>query len=266
MSMSDGSNELKKIMFQVGNKKFRFAINPENYVHKVPHRAVAIKTKSRVVVEDFQSDLATITIKGTTGYNPTGSKKDRGFNKIKELKKFLEEYSNIGGNGGSPSKDFYFHNFTNEESFVVHLSPEGFSFIQDVQSPLTFRYEINLVVLRKAGEPSEEDIIDPEIGNRFPSLPAPGAVPELGGPNVGDGDWSGDGSSGSVGGIGGSIGGGGSSGGSSGGSDDVYTDEDEDYNPSVNYDPINPQAPSSMSYEQGTTGLGYSIGYYGRGR
>lgn len=255
MSISDGKKSLKKIMFKVGNKEFRFAINPENYVHKKPHRAVSIKTKSRIVVEDFQNDLSTITIKGTTGFNPTGKSKDKGFRKIKELKSFLDSYVKMGGNGRTPSKDFYFYNFTNEESFVVHLSPEGVSFIQDVQSPLTFRYEINLVVLRKAGEPSNEDLIDPEIGNRFPSLPLPGVAPGLSKPDYGDGDWSGSGSVGGVGGTTFDL---------ERGHGDIYTDEDVSYTPNNNYDPINPQAPSRMSYEYGTTGLGYSIGYYGR--
>lgn len=242
MAMSDGINStrLHKIAFQLGDKWFRFAINPENYIHRKPHRTAAIKTKSRIIVQDFQEDIQTISISGTTGWNPTGRREDRGFLKIKEMKNYLETYANSGGDGRLPAQDFYFHNYTNGESFVVHLSPEGVTFTQDVSSPLTYRYEINLVVIRKAGEPSEDEIVDPEIGNRFPSIPR-----------------------------------------GSGGLNSPYpihpTDDSFDHDPYIpgtgtvysarqtsNTQPINPQAPSVMSYTAGTTALGYALGYYGR--
>ncbi len=243
MTMADGRGQLQKIAFQVGNTWFRFAINPENYAHKKPHRTTAIKTKSRIVIEDFQSDIPTISIRGTTGFNPTGRVADRGINKIREMKSFLEEYAKMGGNGRTASEDFYFHNYTNGESFVVHLSPEGVSFTQDVNSPLTYKYDITFTVLRNAGEPSEDDIIDPEIGNRFPSI----AVPDSNqySPYPVD-DWM----------------------------YQEYAPLPEDnihgdgsYRPhesAPNREPINPQEPSHMSYEQGVTGMGYYIGYYGR--
>ncbi|AMQ66610.1 virion structural protein [Bacillus phage Shbh1] len=245
MPMSDGRNRLRKIAFQVGSRFFRFAINPENYIHKIPHRTTTIKTKSRIVVEDFQNDVPTISIKGSTGFNPTGRASDRGINKIKEMKAFLERYSSMGGNGNTPAQDFYFHNFTNDESFVIHLSSDGVSYTQDVNSPLTYNYEINFVILRKAGQPSDEEVISPEIGNRFPSIPIPDPIsrspipihPTLptGGstppPNLGN----------------------------------VYNDgTNREFREWLNSEVINPQAPSRVSYELGRTGLGYLIGYYGR--
>lgn len=255
MPMSDGNNRLRKIAFQVGSKFFRFAINPENLSYSKPHRTTTVKTKSRIVVEDFQSDVPTVSIKGSTGFNPTGRTNDRGINKIKEMKKFIEEYAEMGGNGKTAAEDFYFHDFTNDESFVVHLSSEGITITQDVNSPLTHRYEMKLTILRKAGEPSDEDIVDPEIGNRFPSLP--GGVGGVGGASSGlpnpypiDPDWDFgyndyDSDNG-----------------------DVYEDNNRNnnkpYRPSINKEPVNPQAPSEMSYEYGKTGLGYTIGYYGR--
>lgn len=270
MPMSDGKNVLRKIMFQIGNKFFRFAINPENYTHAKPHRTTAIKTKSRIVVEDFQSDIPTITIKGSTGFNPTGKAEDRGIAKIKEMKAYIEWYAEMGGNGRMASEDFLFHNFTNDESYVVHLSPEGITFTQDVSSPLTYHYEIKFVVLRKASEPADADIINPEIGNRYPSItynpptpiipntgiqmpgpilpgigiPMPGPVlPGLTTPGFGSFTPN-----------------------PSPGEGNVYNDgTNNPYNPTPNNEPINPQAPSPTAYYHGTTGLGYAIGYYGRG-
>ncbi|GAA5351231.1 hypothetical protein SuUB63_21290 [Streptococcus uberis] len=243
MPMADGKNRLRKIAFQFGNRFFRFAINPENYTFARPHRTTAVKTKSRIVIEDFQADVPTITISGTTGFNPTGRKQDRGINKIKEMKKFLEDYANMGGNGSKAAQDFYFHDFTNDESYVVHLSTEGVTYTQDVNSPLTHRYEIKMVVLRKASEPSDDDIVDPEIGNRFPSLPDPsknrpdtgtGEKPE---PDPYD---------------------------PSSGNPDIYNKGNTDvYTPPPEAtEPINPQAPSPTAYNYGMSGLGYNIGYY----
>lgn len=246
MGMSDGKNSLRKIAFQIGSKIFRFAINPDSYTHSKPHRATAVKTKSRIVIEDFQSDIPVITIKGTTGFNPTGRAADRGIAKIKEMKKFLEDYAKMGGNGNTAAEDFYFLNFTNDEYYVVHLSPEGVNYIQDANQPLLYRYEITFTVLRKAGEPSDESIVSPEIGNRFPSIPQGSGF--KGGPYPIHTNPPSTSTNPEY-------------------NDNVYSDggrSNRPYNPTPNLEPINPQAPSGASYENGRTGLGYSLGYYGR--
>lgn len=273
MTISDGRTSLKKIAFQIGERIFRFAINPDSYSHAKPHRTTAIKTKSRIVIEDFQSDIPTITIGGSTGFNPTGQEKDRGINKIREMKGYLEEYAKMGGNGRTSSEDFYFHNFTNDESYVVHLAPEGVTYTQDVTSPLTYRYEIKFVVLRKSTEPADEDVVSPEIGNRYPSIglkdaayqpivdnngiPMPSPIVDNNGipmPSPVLGNSPANGNSGSSSGNSNVYSNGSSSGLGSG--SQQYT--------SAGTQPINPQAPSSQSYFQGVTGLGYSVGYYGR--
>jgi hypothetical protein len=245
MSMSDGNGALRKIAFEVGNKFFRFAINPDQLTYNRPHRATAVKTKSRIVIEDFQSDVPTVTIAGTTGFNPTGRDADRGAKKIAEMKQYLIDYAKMGGNGSTGADEFFFHDFTNGESHVVHLSPDGVSYSQDANSPLTHRYEIKFYILRAGNEPSEEDIVDPEIGNRFPTLPKGPGGPQAMDPNEdttvdeydpasGNGNVYNQGSSGGV------------------------------YRAPLDNQPVNPQAPSSVSYQHGTTGMGYLLGYYGR--
>lgn len=250
MPMSDGITRLRKVAFEIGGKMFRFAINPQGLVYNFPQRTTAVKTKSRIIVQDFQQDLATITISGTTGFNPTGRKKDRGFNKIKEMKRFIESYASAGGNGNPAPDDFYFHDRTNDESYAVHLSPESISITQDENSPLTHRYEIRLVILRKAGEPPEDSVSTPEIGNRFPSLPK-GRKKDIPSPNLpggyyGEDDFVPE------------------------GTEDIYESGNSEgnniYESKPNNDAINPQTPSRTSYEYGRTGLGYVIGYYGRTR
>jgi hypothetical protein len=168
MSMSDGKIDYMKICFQFGDRVFRFAINPDSYVHSKPHRTAVVKTKSKIYVQDFQDDIHTIKISGTTGWNPTGDKEDRGIAKIKEMKQFLQDFSTAGGNGGVAPEDFYFWNFTNEEYYVVALSPEGITFTQSADSPLLTRYEIKFIVLREASK-SEEYIL-PIMGNPAPTI------------------------------------------------------------------------------------------------
>ena len=273
MPISDGVTRLKKIMFQVGDRYFRFAINPENYVHAKPHRTAVIKTKSRIVIEDFQEDVPTITISGTTGFNPTGLASDRGINKIKEMKKFLEDYARQGGSGNQGTDEFFFYNFTNDESYVVHLSPEGVNYTQDANSPLLYQYSIKFVVLREASTPADEDILNPEIGNKNPSVPNKGGGGGNDTSNIWDSDltkdeidkifgnglnnyngnntsniWDSDLTGKEIGNLFSSR---------SNVSNAVSQEESTSKG-------INPQAPSTLSYLQGTSGLGYSIGYYGR--
>jgi hypothetical protein len=278
MTMADGQNVLKRIAFQIGNKLFRFAINPENMVYTRPHRTTAIKTKSRIILEDFGSDIPTVSIGGTTGFNPTGRAEDRGIAKIKELKEYIQAYADMGGNGNAPAEEFYFHDFTNDESYVVHLSPEGVTYTQDVNSPLLHRYQIKFIILRKSTEPADGDVVNPIIGNRYPVLgipsgtptiigtpfnpnipnngipmpspnapntgipmPSPGAVIDLNPPGAVI-DLNPPADQGAIFDM------------SNGGMTRV-----------IDLNPVNPQAPSYSAYQYGATGLGFNIGYYGRG-
>jgi hypothetical protein len=272
MPMSDGQNVLKKIAFQIGNRFFRFALNPENFQLSRPHRTTALKTKSRIIIEDFQSDIPTITISGTTGFNPTGRAEDRGIAKIKEMKAYLEAYAEMGGNGNTSSQDFYFHDFTNDESYVVHLSAEGVQYTQDVNAPLMHRYQIKFVILRRSTDPADEDVINPEIGNRYPSIPGVGGAVTMPRPSIPDTSVNMPGPVLDPGVIlpmpspivpGTPNTGGTGSGGTT--QDDIYNGGTTGpYVPSTGTDPINPQAPSFNSFQYGTYGLGFNIGYYGR--
>jgi hypothetical protein len=294
--MSDGKGTLKKIAFQIGSTFFRFAINPQNLRYSRPHRTTAVKTKSRIVIEDFQDDIPTITISGTMGFNPTGKAADRGSAKMKELKEFLNDYSQMGGNGNTNVEDFIFHDFTNDESWVVTLGPEGFDVTQDVSQPLLHTYEIKLIILRDAALPADDQVVNPEIGNPYPSIATNGTIPPSNygtvqlpplnpyvpgigitpPPSIQQGSVSGTYNNGVTTPNSGSSSSSGSS--SNGGSNpkpyDPTSGNPNIYNsgttgpyvPSQNgNDPINPQAPSPNAYHYGMTGLGFNIGYYGRG-
>jgi hypothetical protein len=269
MPMSDGKNKLQKIAFQLGSTFFRFAINPESMIDSRPHRTTAVKTKSRIVIEDFQSDIQTITISGSTGFNPTGRAEDRGIAKIKALKQFLSDYAEQGGNGNPDATDFYFHNFTNDESWVVVLSQEGVNYTQDVSSPLTYKYDIKFTVLRPANVPDDADVVNPVIGSPAPIYPGPGGpqnadptqpnkpTPPSGGytgtngkPVTGTspGNFTPD------------------AGNSAAGKGVIFNQSTGSYQVTTQSSlVVNPQAPSATSYKYGQTALGYLTGYYARG-
>lgn len=164
MSQADGRTRLQRIAFQVGTRWYYFNINPESMGTTIPHRIATIKTKSKIIVEDFQHDVPMIQIAGTTGYN-----NGEGIRKIRELKQFLHEYSTLGGDGRPPEEEFIFHNFTDRESYYVTLAPEGITYTRDVERPILHNYSINLMRLRAASEPNEDDMISPEVGTGDPS-------------------------------------------------------------------------------------------------
>jgi hypothetical protein len=267
MPISDGKNKLQKIAFQIGDTFFRFAINPESMQDQRPHRTTAVKTKSRIVIEDFQTDIPTITISGSTGFNPTGKASDRGIAKIKEMKSFLDGYAQSGGNGQTPVEDMYFHNFTNDESWVVVLDPTGVTYSQDVSSPLTYRYDIKFIVLRPANVPADSDVVNPQIGNSNVSIHHGPGGPQNADPTQSNNPVPSGGYTGNNGRpmTGTSPGFNPDSGTQNKGNGTVYNQTTGSTQVQTQNTPIvNPQAPSKVSYQYGQTMLGYLTGYYAR--
>lgn len=174
MGQSDGmGGTLKRIAIQVGDDPnkgwYRFQVNPTQYKYSKPHRVTIFKTKSNIITEDFGKDIETIQFSGTTGFR----KDSRGLNgadRLKELSDLIDNYANQGGNGNRPKVEMKFYNFTDDQYFVVHLAPEGLTIERSAEQPLLFTYTLSLVVLRNAGEPSERDQVNPEIGNKNPSV------------------------------------------------------------------------------------------------
>ncbi|AHL19321.1 hypothetical protein LP083-2_114 [Listeria phage LP-083-2] len=171
MPQADGKGGvLRRVAFQIGeNKWYRFAINPGSYSFTGGQRVAVFKTKSLNVVEDFGRDIPTITFSGTTGLRKDSNGKT-GADRLKELKKYIEDYADSAGNGNRPNTDLTFHNFTDDESYIVHLSPEAFKIERSAEKPLLYDYTITLVVLRDASQPDQGDIVDPDLGNKQPSI------------------------------------------------------------------------------------------------
>lgn len=185
MTQADGrgTNELLRVALQIKGDNpltsstgqtissgwYRFKVNPQQYKHSKPQRSTVVKTKSNIIVEDFGMDLATIAFSGTTGFKKDANGRT-GEDRLRDLEAFLEVYATQGGDGNVSPNELIFHNFTEGQSFVVHLDKGGFEMERSVDQPILFNYAINLVVLRDASTPSDRETIDPELGNTAPSI------------------------------------------------------------------------------------------------
>lgn len=160
MTQSDGKNNLKRFQFRIDGttKAYSFRLNPTEYTFTRPQRSTVTKTQNAVVVEDFNSGLPVIKFSGTTGYF-----NGKGYTFMTQLKAFLEDYGNKRASfGRAPQNALLFYNLTDEEAYVVHLAPEGFIIKRDVEKPLLYTYEINLIVLREVSK-SAVSLVSAEV-------------------------------------------------------------------------------------------------------
>ncbi|WCS68026.1 hypothetical protein Goe26_01140 [Bacillus phage vB_BsuM-Goe26] len=148
MPQSDGVNTLKRMEFSFKGKSYKFNLNPEEYTQDEPSKSQVTQTKSGAWVDDFGAGLKSIYMKGTTGLN-----KGNGFKKFKELRKLIRDYYTDTKPGKTIKDELIFHNFTDEESWVVHPEPSGFRLLRSKSNPLLYMYEIRLVCLRETKYP-----------------------------------------------------------------------------------------------------------------
>lgn len=167
-------HNLKRFVLQLTHKNtgsvisYRFRVNPEEYTKETPHRTSVLKTQSRILFEDYGQDVQTIQFSGQTGLKrrrDLDGKMKNGKDKLDELEKIVNMYANTAGSGNKSSYDMEFFNLTDDESWKVHLAPQGFKVERSKDESLLYRYEISLVILGKAGEPSDSDIDSSNIGN-----------------------------------------------------------------------------------------------------
>lgn len=171
MPQADGHGTyLRRIALQLNNGGwYYFRVNPSNYSHSEPQRATILKTKSDIVIEDFGKDLEVITFSGTTGWKKDGSGRT-GADRMRQLRDYVRNYASQGGNGNRSINELTFHNFTEGESYIVHLSPDGITMERDVEQPILYNYKISLVVIRDASTPADNESVDPSLGNQNSSI------------------------------------------------------------------------------------------------
>lgn len=166
MPQSDGKNVLKRMEFEFDGKSYKFNLNPEEYTQDEPSRSTVTQTKGGAWIDDFGGGLVQIFMKGTTGMK-------NGFEKFKELRQLIRDYYKEITPGQKVKKELIFHNFTDEESWVVHPDPSGIKLFRSKTNPLLYMYELRLICLRPAQLPeftAEPEIFDPLDETFFSSL------------------------------------------------------------------------------------------------
>lgn len=163
MPQSDGKNRLKRIEFVIMGKSYKFNINPEEYIQEEPSRSTVTQTKGGAWVDDFGAGLPVITIRGSTGFQY-----GLGVSKFKELRNLVRQYYSSSSN-----KEFIFHNWTDDESWVVHTDPQGFRLLRNRNNPLLYMYDIRLICLRPATHPKTKDAsgVGQTLGSAIPKAP-----------------------------------------------------------------------------------------------
>lgn len=173
MAIADGYHRLSRVALKKvdvnGNviDTFNFAINPQNIQEQVAARTSYINTAHWGSVQELGTGEHTITISGTTGW-----RQGLGFEDYKKLRRFLTDYTDSRMDPTTTSNLRYleFWNYTDDYYFVVAISPNGYSFTQDVSEPILARYSITMIIRGDLDTASTEDksqtlITDPYANN-----------------------------------------------------------------------------------------------------
>lgn len=155
MSQSDGTHTLTRVEFSYSGGDYKFNINPQSITMSQPHRVSVLKTQSAYVVDDFNDDVQTLVISGTTA-----GPRLKGEQAIMNMWKYLDGYANLNPSyGQSPRESLTFYNHTENYAFATILGPEGYTISRNVNRPLEWDYEINLIVLGYAGQTVNQSTI-----------------------------------------------------------------------------------------------------------
>lgn len=149
MPQSDGRNRLKRFQFELGDQTYTFQLNPEEYSQDEPSRSTVTQTKGGAWIDDFGGGLEIIFMRGSTGLR-------NGYSRFVRLRNMIRAYRDGTDPGNTPDEELIFHNFTDGESWVVHLDPSGFKLYRSKSNPLLYMYELRLTCLRKASDPKQE--------------------------------------------------------------------------------------------------------------
>ncbi|MNW28261.1 hypothetical protein D3C74_50830 [compost metagenome] len=166
MPQSDGKNVLKRMAFEFRGVTHELVVNPQEYTQDEPSRSTVTQTKGGAWIDDFGAGLVNIYIKGRSGFKNGSS-----VEKFKDLRNMIRNYYNAHKPGEEVTQELLFHNFTDEESWVVHTDPSGFRLMRSKSNPLEFMYEIKLICLRQAQLPSfsQKNQKQSGVGNPFGS-------------------------------------------------------------------------------------------------
>lgn len=176
MPQSDGHNRLQRMAFEYRGVIHTMAVNPQEFTQDEPSRSTVTQTKGGAWIDDFGGGLKVIFIKGRSGFQNGSS-----IENFKTIRQMVRNYYDNTTPGQEVKNELLFHNFTDDESWVVHTDPSGFKLLRSKANPLEFMYEIRLICLRPAQIPSFDQANEKQsgVGNPLgPSIPKSESVPQ----------------------------------------------------------------------------------------
>lgn len=173
MPQSDGKNTLKRFELELRGPSgtnsiwYRFQVNPQSYKESFPQRSTVYRTRTSVVVEDYGRDLGQLEFSGTTGLKVDKEGKN-GADRLKSLKKIIEDYSSAGHRVDDVEQtelELIFYNRTDGGSYYVHLAPEAIQIERSAEQSLLYNYRLAFIIIRNADDPDTRDVDEAVIGN-----------------------------------------------------------------------------------------------------
>lgn len=170
MAINDGSHHLQRIAFEIKNgsntvQYYSFALNPESMQETHTARTTMIQTETAQAVQRFGAGFIQFSLSGTTGWQH-----GQGFERMLALRKFLDDYLSSFADDVQNNYTFIYHNFTNNQHYIVEFAPNGFSISQNISAPLLYTYNIQFVAVSDASQASTATITSTVTGNANSSL------------------------------------------------------------------------------------------------
>lgn len=153
---------LKRMKLVFKNTSIQFAVNPEDFSQKEPHKANLTQTKGGAWIDTWGAGIIEFSIKGTTGVKGNSADIDTGYQRWKELRNLIREVYEEVSDGAAITEYIKFYNFTDNEYWYCYPSQSGIELYRSKSRPNIYQYNIGLWGIRKIGNPSDNTGV---IGN-----------------------------------------------------------------------------------------------------
>lgn len=150
MPQRSSTTELKNIEIDYKDVQCQFYINPDEMIQQETSRSTVTQTVGSAYIDDFGGGLPTIYIKGNTGFS-----NGLGVTRFMQLRNLIRQYYNATTPGQDVTDEIVFHNYTDDESWVVHTDPQGFRLLRNNENPLLYMYEIYFICIRPWSQPKQ---------------------------------------------------------------------------------------------------------------
>lgn len=135
---------------QQGNSPsvYTFPIRPEQFTLDWPARQTVTQTINGAYQDHWGQGIGTITLSGNTGWRAHGDSQDDGFKKFMALRKIHDDYCQQCGDGDPATVNLELLVAVPDGFGHYRVSSDRFRTLKSTQSPLLYRYEIQMTVLK----------------------------------------------------------------------------------------------------------------------